>query len=175
VDAFTLWFTGLSGAGKTTLATFLKKDLLAANKGLSIEILDGDVLRKEATNFLGFSKVDRFANIKIAAYISKLLNKNGIVVFSSFITPYQNMRDYCRENIKNYLEVFVDANIDVLMKRDVKGLYKKALKKEIDNFTGISDDFEKPINPDIVVKTDELSIEESVGLIKAFLKAQKYI
>ncbi|RMG92021.1 MAG: adenylyl-sulfate kinase [Chloroflexi bacterium] len=160
---FVLWMTGLSGAGKTTIALILEKELRA--RGLKIERLDGDVVRESLTRDLGFTAEDRRKNIERVTFVAKLLSRNGVGCICSFISPYQSVRDYVRKNTTNFLEVFVDAPLEVVIERDVKGLYKKALAGEIPNFTGISDPFEAPENPDIHVRTDQQTPEESAAFI----------
>ncbi|MCA9970178.1 MAG: adenylyl-sulfate kinase [Anaerolineales bacterium] len=162
---FVLWMTGLSGAGKTTIALILEKEL--HERGVLIERLDGDVVRQSLTRDLGFSKEDRDKNIERVSFVAKLLSRNGVGVVCSFISPYQAVRDMVRAETTNFLEVFIDAPLEVVMERDVKGLYQKAIAGEIPNFTGISDPFEAPGNPDIHVRTDLETPEESAqGIIR---------
>lgn len=160
--------TGLSGAGKTTIALILEKTL--RQRGCRIERLDGDVVRESLTRDLGFSKEDREKNIERVTFVAKLLSRNGVGCICSFISPYQSIRDYARENTTNFLEVFVDAPLDVVIERDVKGMYKKAIAGEIPNFTGISDPFEAPAKPDIHLRTDQEMPEESAGKIITHLE-----
>lgn len=162
-QGFVIWMTGLSGAGKTTIALELLRQLDGRN--LKLERLDGDVVRESLTADLGFSAEDRRKNIERITFVAKLLSRNGVGCVCSFISPYQAVRDHVRENTTNFLEVFVDAPLDVVIERDVKGLYEKALAGEIPNFTGISDPFEAPENPDIHVHTDQEAVEESARLI----------
>lgn len=166
---FVIWMTGLSGAGKTTIALVLEKDLKA--RGLRIERLDGDVVRESLTRDLGFTKEDRDKNIERVTFVAKLLSRNDVGVICSFISPYQAVRDMVRSQTTNFLEVFVDAPLEVVMDRDVKGLYQKAIAGEIPNFTGISDPFEAPINPDIHVHTDQETVAESAQFIIGKLEA----
>ena len=165
---FVVWMTGLSGSGKTTIALILVDKLQA--RGLKIERLDGDVVRQSLTRDLGFTKEDRDKNIERVTFVAKLLSRNGIGCICSFISPYQAVRDNVRAETTNFLEVFVDASLDAVIDRDVKGLYKKALAGEIPNFTGISDPFEAPVNPDIHVHTDVETPEESAQIIIDKLK-----
>jgi len=165
---FVLWMTGLSGAGKTTIALILEQELKA--RGVKVERLDGDVVRESLTRDLGFTKEDRAKNIERVTFVAKLLSRNGVGCICSFISPYQAVRDHVRENTTNFLEVFIDAPLDVVIGRDVKGLYKKALAGEIPNFTGISDPFEAPANPDIHVRTDQQTPEESARYILRVLE-----
>lgn len=160
---FVVWMTGLSGAGKTTIALILEKKL--RQMGLKVERLDGDVVRESLTRDLGFTKEDRDKNIERVTFVAKLLSRNGVACICSFISPYQAVRDQVRANTTNFLEVFVDAPLEVVIERDVKGLYQKAIAGEIANFTGISDPFEAPTNPDIHVPTAEQTPEESAQFI----------
>lgn len=162
-QGFVVWMTGLSGAGKTTIALELLRQL--ENRNLKLERLDGDVVRESLTKDLGFSAEDRRTNIERITFVAKLLSRNGVGCICSFISPYQAVRDHVRENTTNFLEVFVDAPLEVVIDRDVKGLYKKAIAGEIPNFTGISDPFEAPEAPDIHVRTDRQTVEESAQFI----------
>ncbi|MFQ5435679.1 MAG: adenylyl-sulfate kinase [Anaerolineae bacterium] len=170
---FVLWMTGLSGAGKTTIALILEKELQA--HGVKIERLDGDVVRESLTRDLGFTAEDRAKNIERVTFVAKLLSRNGVGCVCSFISPYQSVRDHVRQNTTNFLEVFIDAPLDVVIDRDVKGLYKKAIAGEIPNFTGISDPFEAPENPDIHIRTDQQTPEESAADIIGQLETMGYI
>lgn len=172
-QGFVLWMTGLSGAGKTTIALELLQQL--KDRNLRLERLDGDVVRESLTRDLGFSAEDRAKNIERVAFVAKLLSRNGVGCICSFISPYQSVRDHVRANTTNFLEVFVDAPLEVVMERDVKGLYKKAIAGEIPNFTGISDPFEAPENPDIHVRTDLQTVEESARFIIGELEARGLI
>ncbi len=167
-QGFVLWMTGLSGAGKTTIALILEKELHA--RGVKIERLDGDVVRESLTSDLGFSAEDRRKNIERVTFVAKLLSRNGVGCVCSFISPYQSVRDHVREQTTNFLEVFIDAPLEVVMQRDVKGLYKKAIAGEIPNFTGISDPFEAPANPEIHIRTDLETPQESANKIIAYLE-----
>lgn len=160
---FVLWMTGLSGAGKTTLAVALEKELKA--KGLRIERLDGDIVREGLTRDLGFSKEDRDKNIERVTFVAKLLSRNGVGVLCSFISPYQATRDMVRGEVTNFVECYVDVTLEEATRRDVKGLYKKALAGEIPNFTGVSDPYEAPANPEITVRTYEETEVESLQTI----------
>jgi len=162
-QGFVLWMTGLSGAGKTTIALELLEQL--ADRNLRLERLDGDVVRESLTRDLGFSKEDRTKNIERITFVAKLLSRNGVGTICSFISPYQAVRDHVRDNTTNFLEVFVDAPLEVVIDRDVKGMYKKAIAGEIPNFTGISDPFEAPENPDIHLRTDQTTKEECAQVI----------
>ncbi len=164
----TLWFTGLSGSGKTTLSRKVEEVLL--ERGMKVEVLDGDVIRTNLSKGLGFSKEDRDTNIKRIGFVCKLLARNGVVAIGSAISPYREIRALVRQEIGDFIEVYVQCPLDVLIKRDVKGLYKKALSGEIKNFTGISDPYEEPLKPEIVVNTSVEPPEESARKIVAKLE-----
>ncbi len=170
---FVIWFTGLSGAGKTTLAVALEKELKA--RGVRVERLDGDTVRKSLTADLGFSKADRDTNIERVTFVAKLLSRNNVGVLASFISPYAETRDYVRDETTNFIEVFVDAPLEVCAERDVKGLYAKAFAGELKNFTGVSDPYENPENPDIRVPTHEETVEESVNRVLTWLEEHEFI
>jgi len=172
-QGFVVWMTGLSGAGKTTIALILEKEL--HERGVRIERLDGDVVRESLTRDLGFTKEDRDKNIERVTFVAKLLSRNDVGVVCSFISPYQAVRDNVRAQTTNFLEVFVDAPLEVVIDRDVKGLYKKAIAGEIPNFTGISDPFEAPAQPDIHVRTDQQTPEESARFIIEQLESRALI
>ncbi len=169
----TIWLTGLSGAGKSTIASLLEKEL--RHRGLPVEVLDGDVVRQYLSKGLGFSREDRDTNIRRIAFVSKLLTRNGITVIVAAISPYRSTRDEARQEIGRFLEVYVKCPLDELIRRDVKGLYAKALRGEIENFTGVSDPYEEPLSPDVVVETDRQSPAESVALILAALERGGYV
>ncbi|PIQ83339.1 MAG: adenylyl-sulfate kinase [Candidatus Omnitrophica bacterium CG11_big_fil_rev_8_21_14_0_20_63_9] len=170
---FTLWFTGLSGAGKSTLANHLAKEL--RHRGLNVEILDGDEVRTNLSKGLGFSKEDRDTNIKRIGYVCKLLSRNGVIAISAAISPYREVRDYNREQIGSFIEVYVQCSIEALTQRDVKGLYKKALAGEIKNFTGVSDPYEPPLKPEITVDSERQKEEESLRTILGYLEEHGWI
>ncbi|HHT9126336.1 MAG TPA: adenylyl-sulfate kinase [Candidatus Brocadiia bacterium] len=156
---FTIWFTGLSGAGKTTIAH--RVEGILREMGHNVEVLDGDVVRTHLSKGLGFSKEDRDTNIKRIGFVCKLLSRNGVVAIASAISPYREVRDFNRKEIGDFVEVFVKCSVDVCKKRDVKGLYKKAANGEIPNFTGVSDPYEEPLNPEVILETDKETVEES--------------
>jgi adenylyl-sulfate kinase len=164
---FTVWFTGLSGAGKTTLASELVREL--GYRGLKAEVLDGDEVRTNLSKGLGFSKEDRDTNIRRIGYVARLLARNGAGVIAAAISPYREVRDEVRRSIEAegspFIEVFVKCPIEVLAERDVKGLYKKALAGEIKEFTGVSDPYEEPLDPEVIVKTDRETVDDSVAVI----------
>jgi adenylyl-sulfate kinase len=170
---FTLWFTGLSGAGKTALATALEPVL--RERGLQVERLDGDIVRQSLTKDLGFSKEDRDTNIERVTFVAKLLTRNGVAVLCSFISPYIAVRDQSRAEIGEFVECYVECPLEVLVERDIKGLYKKALAGEIKNFTGVSDPYEAPPNPEIVVNSGTQTIEESMAIILQRLEELGYV
>jgi adenylyl-sulfate kinase len=170
MSGFCLWLTGLSGAGKTTLALELVKELgLNIDKRL-IHHLDGDIVRKSFTSDLGFSKGDRDENIKRVSYVASYLSHSGNAVICTFISPYREARKKAAELCNDFIEVYVDCPIEVCEERDVKGLYKKARAGEIKQFTGISDPYEKPEDPDIVVHTKIHNVKVCTYQIMAYLK-----
>lgn len=169
----TIWFTGLSGAGKTTICRAVENELRA--QGYPIEVLDGDVVRENLTKGLGFSKADRDTNIRRIGFVSHLLTRNGVIVLVSAISPYRNVREEVRETIGDFVEVFVNAPLAVCEARDVKGLYKRARAGEIKQFTGIDDPYEPPLNPEVECRTNEETLEESVGKVFATLEQLGYL
>jgi adenylyl-sulfate kinase len=169
----TVWFTGMSGAGKTALAIRLEEEL--RGRGLKVERLDGDIVRQSLTRDLGFSKEDRDKNIERVTFVAKLLTRNGVAVLCSFISPYRSVREKVREEVGNYVEVFCYAPLETLVDRDTKGLYKKALAGEIDNFTGVSDPYEPPEQPEVMVDSSIETIEESLGKVLGKLEELGYV
>jgi adenylyl-sulfate kinase len=165
---FTLWFTGLSGAGKTTLARLVETEL--RGRGHNVEVLDGDVVRTNLSKGLGFSKEDRDTNIRRIGFVCDLLARNGVVAIAAAISPYRDVREEVRQTTGSFVEVYVKCPIDVLAERDVKGLYKKALAGEIKNFTGIDDPYEEPLSPEIIIHTDTETPEQSAARILATLE-----
>jgi adenylylsulfate kinase len=161
--AATIWFTGLSGAGKSTIAGVLAPRL--KKMGRKVEILDGDEVRTNLSKGLGFSRADRDTNILRIGWVAHLLTRNDVFVITAAISPYRETRDKNRELIKNFVEVFVSAPLEVCESRDVKGLYKKARAGEIKEFTGISDPYEAPVSPEVVCHTDKETVEESAQKI----------
>ena len=170
---FTLWFTGLPCSGKTTIADLAAEQL--NKQGFKVECLDGDIVRQGLTNDLGFSKEDRDKNIERVTFVAKLLSKNGIATIVSFVSPYKELRQHARENITNFIEVYVKCPVEICKDRDVKGMYEKAAKGEISNFTGVDDPFEEPDNPELVVETDKESLEESAAKVLHILTEKGYL
>jgi adenylyl-sulfate kinase len=173
-DGFTLWFTGLSGAGKSTLAEGVRDEILA--RGRRVEILDGDEVRTNLSKGLGFSKEDRDTNIRRIGYVARLLSRNGVVAIAAAISPYRNVRDEVRRGHEApFVEAFVECSLDELVRRDRKGLYAKALRGELPNFTGVSDPYEPPLSPDIHLHSDRETADESRATIMRWLEARGLI
>ena len=171
---FTLWFTGLSGAGKTTIAEIVEKELWLRHG--KIEVLDGDIVRTNLSKGLGFSREDRDTNVLRIGFVADLLTRNGVGVIVSAISPFKEVRDQVRRNIGDgFIEVFVDAPLDVCADRDVKGLYKKAFSGQIPQFTGVSDPYEAPVAPELHIKTNEEEPAESAARVVRFLEGQGYL
>lgn len=173
-EGFTLWFTGLSGSGKSKVADEVAIALEEEYEHL-VERLDGDIVRQHLTSDLGFTKEDRDTNIERVSFVAELLSRNGISVLASFISPYKERRNKTREMVTNFIEVHVHCPVEVCEERDVKGLYEKARKGEIDNFTGISDPYEEPEDPEIKLNTHEESVEESVEKVLDYLDDNGYL
>ena len=159
----TVWFTGMSGSGKSTLSALLARHLRA--QGLNVEVLDGDVVRTHLCRGLGFSKEDREENVRRVAFTCELLSRNGVIAIAAVISPYRAGRDAARARIPNFVEIHMDCPLDVLIQRDVKGLYKKALAGEITKFTGISDPYEPPLSPELAIDSSVHTPEVSVDRI----------
>jgi adenylylsulfate kinase len=155
----TLWFTGMSGSGKSTVSEIVEEVLRDA--AYKVEVLDGDIVRTNLSKGLGFSKEDRDLNIKRIGFVCNLLTRNGVTAIAAAISPYKEVRDYNRREIGDFIEIFCKCPLEVLIDRDVKGLYKKALAGEIENFTGVSDPYEEPENPEVTINTDTETPEES--------------
>ena len=168
-----IWFTGLSGSGKTTIAQIVEHKLL--DGGVPIEILDGDVVRENLSKGLGFSKEDRDINIRRIAFVAHLLQRNGAFVITAAISPYRAIRNEARAMIKDFVEVYAEAPLEVCEERDVKGLYAKARAGEIKGFTGIDDPYEPPSSPEVVCNTAEESPEESAAKVLERLVELKYL
>ena len=173
MKGFTLWFTGLPSSGKSTLARRVEEILL--ERGMNVEVLDGDEVRETLSKGLGFSKEDRDTNVRRIGFVAKLLARNGTVAITAAISPYRDVRDEMRRAMGRFVEVYVEAPIDVLKERDVKGLYKKALAGEIKHFTGVDDPYEAPLKPEVLVKSDQETVEQSVAKIIATLEALGYV
>lgn len=171
---FVLRLTWLSGAWKSTVADNLYNKLKEKSY-IHIERLDWDIVRENLTKDLWFTKEDRKTNLERVAFVAKLLSRNWVGVISTFISPYESERVMVKNHVTNYIEVFVNAPLDICEKRDVKGLYKKAREWLIKNFTGISDPYENPVNPHIVLNTKEESIDESVERVYDFLVNNSYL
>jgi adenylylsulfate kinase len=169
----TLWFTGLSGSGKSTLAEHLTPIL--KERGVSVEVLDGDEVRENLSKGLGFSKEDRDTNIRRIGYVANLLSRNGVCAITAAISPYSALRDEIRQLTVTFVEVYVEAPLAVVEERDTKGLYKKARAGIIKNFTGISDPYEHPESPEITVHTGDESIEDSANKILSYLEQRTLI
>jgi len=170
---FALWFTGLPCSGKTTISEIIAKEL--RDRDLNVETLDGDELRRNLSKDLGFSKEDRETHIKRVGFIAKLLARNDVATLAAFVSPYREVRKYLRIEIGSFIEVFVKCPVEVCIERDVKGMYKKALAGEIKNFTGVSDPYEEPLNPEIVVETDKEMPIESAQKVLQWLENMEYI
>ena len=159
----TVWFTGLPCCGKTTIAdrvaTILKQ------KGYKVERLDGDIVRQGLTNELGFSREDRNENIRRVTVVAQKLTRNGVIVLASFVSPYREQRRNARNEIQHFLEVYVRCPVEICKKRDVKGMYQKALEGKIKHFTGVDDPYEEPEHPDLILDTDQETVEESANKV----------
>jgi len=171
---FTLWFTGLSGAGKSTISAIVEREL--RQRGVKVEVLDGDVVRTHLSKGLSFSKEDRDTNIRRIGWVCEVLSRNGVCAIAAAISPYREIRDEIRARIPRFVEVYVEAPIAVLAERDVKGLYKKALAGEIKNFTGVDDPYEPPLNPEVTCTSDGRETpEQSAAKIIARLEEMRLI
>jgi adenylyl-sulfate kinase len=171
-QGFTLWFTGLSGSGKSTLTGLVFNEF--KRRGYKVEVLDGDVVRTNLSKGLNFSKEDRDINIRRIGFVCDLLSRNGIIAISAAISPYENVRQECRQLVEShgahFVEVYCKASLDALVERDVKGLYKKALSGEIQHFTGVSDPYEEPRKPDILIESDKETPEASFHKVICYLE-----
>ncbi|MFN3326058.1 MAG: adenylyl-sulfate kinase [Bryobacteraceae bacterium] len=170
---FTLWFTGLSGAGKSTISQIVYGRLREA--GAKVELLDGDVVRTHLSKGLGFSKEDRDENVRRIGFVCELLSRNGVIAVVAAISPYRAVREEVRARIGNFVEVYAHCPIEVLAERDVKGLYKRALAGEIPGFTGISDPYEPPANPEVTIDSSRETVEESAARVWAKLEDLGFI
>ena len=172
-DGFVVWMTGLPGSGKTTVALALEAEFKA--RGMRVERLDGDTIRQGLSSDLGFSKADREQHIARVRFVAKLLSRNNVAVLASFISPYIAMREQVRDEVTNYIEVFVDAPLEVCIQRDPKGLYAKALAGEIDAFTGVSAPYEVPTMPDVHIRTHQETVGESALQVLDYLELNAHI
>jgi len=171
---FTIWFTGLSGAGKTTVSHLVAKELQA--RGYEVEVLDGDVVRENLSKGLGFSKADRDTNIRRIGFVCELLTRHNVVAIAAAISPYRAIRDENRARVGGrFVEIYAKCPIDVLAERDVKGLYKKALRGEVKNFTGIDDPYEPPLNPEVIIESDKETPEQSAAKVIAKLERLGFV
>lgn len=168
-----VWLTGLPGSGKTTIARELEPKLRTMER--AVEVLDGDEIRQSLSKGLGFSREDRETHLRRVVYVAKLLSRNGVVVIAAFISPYRNIREYARKETTNFLEVFVKCSLQTCAQHDPKGLYKKASSGQIKDLTGPQDLYEEPLNPDLVVDTEELNVSASSDLILSKLRALQLI
>ena len=168
-DGMTLWFTGLSGAGKSTVAEIVEREL--RDRGMPVEVLDGDMVRQNLSKGLGFSKEDRDTNIRRIAYVADLLSRNGVVAITAAISPYREVRDEARALMDGrFVEIHVKASVEECARRDVKGLYAKAFSGEIPEFTGVSDPYEAPESPELAIDTEAQEPHESAALVVAYLE-----
>jgi len=163
MSGLTVWFTGLSSSGKTTISQAVQKKLLHA--GNKVEWLDGDAVRQQISKGLGYSKEDRDENIRRIGYVAELLTRNGVIVLVSAISPYRAVRDEMRARIGKFLEVYVEAPLEVCQQRDINGVYRRALAGEIHHVTGMDDPYEPPCSPDVVCHTARETREESVAKV----------
>ncbi|MHA1363386.1 MAG: adenylyl-sulfate kinase [Candidatus Freyarchaeota archaeon] len=172
-EGFGVWLTGLPASGKTTIARALEKAL--RRRGLRVEVLDGDEVRRNLSPDLGFTRKDRETHARRVAYVAKLLVRNGVAVIVGLISPYRNFREHARKQIGNFVEVWVRCPLEECMRRDPKGLYERALRGEISDLTGIQDPYEEPLNPEVTVDTSKESVEESVNKIIKKLENLGYL
>lgn len=170
---FTIWFTGLSGAGKSTLSEAIEQRF--KRHGRNVEILDGDVVRTHLSKGLGFSREDRDINIKRIAFVCSLLSRNGVIAISAAISPYREAREWARQQIGNFVEIYVKCPLDVCRERDVKGLYKLVDEGKIKNFTGVDDPYEEPEHPDLVIESDKETLDTSIQRILSKLVDLGYL
>jgi adenylyl-sulfate kinase len=169
----TLWFTGLPCSGKSAVADLLAERL--KDRGYRVERLDGDIVRRSLTRDLGFSKEDRDENIRRVAFVAKLLTRNDVFVLTSFISPYRDVRAHARREIGRFLEVYTKCSLEECMRRDVKGMYQKAIEGKIKEFTGVSDPYEEPVDPEILLETDKEALEESAAKVLAKMRELGYL
>lgn len=172
-EGFTLWLTGLPGSGKSTLAHLAADEL--RRRGYRVEILDGDEVRTHLSKDLGFSKADRDANIRRIGYVCKLLSRNGVIAITAAISPYRETRDEVRREHQRFVEVYVKCSLEKLVERDIKGLYAKAISGEIPFFTGVSDPYEEPLSPELVIESDRDDAQTSLTRLLGTLEDLKYV
>jgi adenylylsulfate kinase len=172
-QGFTIWFTGLPCCGKTTIADQVA--VILKKRNYLVERLDGDLIRQNLSSDLSFSKKDRDENIRRATFLAKMLSRNNVVVLASFVSPYRKQRKRARKEIKNFVEVYVRCPVKICMKRDVKGMYRKALEGKITHFTGVDDPYEEPEDPELIVDTDIESVEESVDKVLKKIEELGYL
>jgi adenylylsulfate kinase len=172
-QGFTVWFTGLPCCGKTTIADQVA--IVLKKKDYMVERLDGDIARQGFTSDLGFSEKDRNENIKRVTFMAKMLTRNNVVVLASFVSPYRKQRRKARKEIKKFVEVYVRCPVEICMKRDVKGMYQKALEGKIKHFTGVDDPYEEPEHPELILNTNTESVEESVSKVLQKIEELGYI
>ena len=170
---FTIWFTGLPCSGKSTIADAVAGELRKERP--NVERLDADIIRKHLWRELGYSKEDRDENIRRATYLAQLLTRNGVAVLTSFISPYRELREYARQEIGDFVEVYVKCPVEVCSQRDTRGMYKKALAGDIPNFTGVSDPYEEPLHPEVLIESDKEPLAQGVSRVMAKLKELGYI
>jgi len=169
----TVWFTGLPCSGKTTVADRVAERL--KKQGFKVERLDGDTVRKGLTSDLGFSKKDRDENIKRVTFVAKLLTRNDVIVLATFVSPYRERRQLTRDEIGSFMEVYVRCSLEECMKRDIKGMYRKAMAGEIKDFTGVDDPYEEPESPELILDTDNETVEESAEKVLEKMKSLGYL
>jgi len=169
----TVWMTGLPASGKTTIALEVERRL--REMGRNVEILDGDEVRKGLSSDLGFSKEDRQRHAKRVTYVAKVLTRNGVIVLVGLISPFRAFRQNAREEIGEFIEVFVDTSLDECIERDPKGLYKLALEGKIKDLTGLQDPYESPEDPELVIPTEDVSVEEAADMVMDQLRARAYL
>ncbi len=172
-QGFTVWFTGIPCCGKTTIADQVA--IVLKKKDYTVERLDGDVVRLGLTSNLGFSKKDRDENIRRVTFVAKKLTRNNVVVLATFVSPYREQRRNARKEIERFVEVYVRCPVEICMKRDVKGMYRKALEGKIKHFTGVDDPYEEPEHPELIINTDTESVEESVKKVLHTIEELGYI
>jgi len=173
LPGFTLWFTGLSGSGKSTISHRITKRL--RESGRRVELLDGDIVRTNLSQGLGFTKEDRDTNVRRIGFVCELLSRNGVIAVVAAISPYRAAREEVKRRVERFVEVYVECPLDILTERDVKGLYKRAMAGEIPHFTGVSDPYEPPENPDVPIRSDREAVEVSVARVWDALKERNLI